>query len=368
MTEGLMQTSTNRRRTLVHGAVMLAIYGSAHPARAENQGSNDLQEIVVTATSRPQDVIAVPYSISVMSGDDLKASAVTDLLTLARAVPSLSLVDLGARYATAEVPTIRGINASDISQGSQLLTQSPVGVYLGNSPIDGVIELTDVRRVEVLRGPQGTLYGAGALGGAIRIIPNSPEIGVWDGSSLRAHGLGRARQQTQLWLRGVRQSSGLRRGGAARVVDICLRGGLHRRLWIRAADLRPAVGAGSRRPPGNPVTSPAIFGPGRKSWNDAKDFTGRASLLWRQESFSAELAYTEGHIEGTGGPQVNPDWPGGPNPIDPRVNLAAGGDYRYLSATTNPTAATPRSRVWTPATMSDSPRCPRHRPIIRPTV
>src|ERR1700694_4782303 len=85
--EGLMRASTNRRRTLVDAAVLLALYGSGEAAQTANQEPNSLPEIVVTATSRPQDVIDVPYSISVMSGRDLKASAVTDLLTLARAVP-----------------------------------------------------------------------------------------------------------------------------------------------------------------------------------------------------------------------------------------------------------------------------------------
>lgn len=173
-----MKTITNRRRTLVHSAVVLALYGSEGVSWADDQSNATLQEIVVTATQRRQDIIDVPYSISALSADELKSSAVTDLVSLARAVPSLSLVDLGERYATAEVAVIRGINASNVAQGSQLLTQSPVGVYIDNSPIDGVPALTDIQRVEVLRGPQGTLYGAGALGGAIRIISNPPELGV----------------------------------------------------------------------------------------------------------------------------------------------------------------------------------------------
>lgn len=330
-----MQTSTNRRRTLVHGAVMLALYGSTELAQAGDQDSNTLQEIVVTATSRPQDIIDVPYSISVMKGEDLKASAVTDLLTLARAVPSLSLVDLGDRYATAEVPTIRGINASNIAQGTQLLTQSPVGVYLGNSPIDGVIELTDVNRVEVLRGPQGTLYGAGALGGAVRIIPNSPEIGVWDGS---------ISSNLASVAHGTEPSYGFEGFANIPISDVmALRVSS---IYAYEAGFIDAYGFEQRSDgplsapiladPGNPITSPAVFGPGRKGWNDEKNFTGRASLLWRQDKFSVELAYTDGHIEGTGGPQTNTYWTGGSYPIDPRVSLPAGGEYRYLSAGDQP--------------------------------
>jgi iron complex outermembrane recepter protein len=54
--------------------------------------------------------------------------------------------------------------------------------YVGNSPIDGYFQLVDLNRVEVLRGPQGTLYGAGALGGALRLIPNSPQLDKFAGS------------------------------------------------------------------------------------------------------------------------------------------------------------------------------------------
>jgi outer membrane receptor protein involved in Fe transport len=330
-----MQESSRWRRSPVQTAVALALYGSASLARADDQGGNSLQEVVVTATLRQQDVVEVPYSISAISGEDLKAAAVTDLLTLARAVPSLSLVDLGERYATAEVPTIRGINASNIAQGSQVLTQSPVGVYFGNSPIDGIFLLTDVDRVEVLRGPQGTLYGADSLGGAIRIIPKAPELGVLDGSI--SGNVGSVAH------------SGEPSYGFEGYANIPLLDSLALRLsgiyaydagFIDAYGFEKRTGGPLSAPvladPGNPVTSPAVFDSTRDHWNDAKTSTVRASLLWKNEQFSAELAYTNGHVVGTGGPQVNPDFPGGSYPIDPRINFPAGGDYRYFSATDQP--------------------------------
>lgn len=320
---------------MLQSAVILALYGSADLVLAEEPNSTTLQEVVVTATSRPQDIIEVPFSIAVIKGDDLKAAAVTDLLTLARAVPSLSLVDLGDRYATAEVPTIRGINASNIAQGSQLLSQSPVGVYLGNSPIDGVIDLTDINRVEVLRGPQGTLYGAGALGGAIRIVPNAPEMGIWDGSistnvASVAHG-----SQPSYGLEGyanipVARSLALRVSGKY----------AYDAGFIDAFGFEQRVGGPLSAPvladPSNPVTSPAVFGAARNGWNDEKKYAGRADLLWQEDKAHVDLAYIHGHIEGTGGPQDNTYWTGGPYPIDPRVSLPAGGDYRYFSAGDQP--------------------------------
>jgi len=336
-----MQEDSRRRYSLIHTAVVLALYGSASIARAQEQNSvpqqdsGPVQEVVVTATLRREDVTDVPYSISAISGDDLKAEGVTDLVTLARAAPSFSLVDLGTRYEDAEIPIIRGINASSVVEGPQILTQSPVGIYIDNSPIEGYFELTDVERIEILRGPQGTLYGAGALGGALRIIPNPPELGVLAGSltgdvSSVAHG-----NQPGYGFEGF--------------ANLPLGDTLALRLsakyayeagFINAFGLEERTGGAFSPPvlaePSNPVTSPSVYLPEQKGWNDAKPFTGRASLLWKVGDLSAELAYTGAHVEGNAGPQTNTDFPGGPYPIDPRITFPPGGDYQYFSAEEQP--------------------------------
>ena len=86
-------------------------------------------------------------------------------MSLSTQVPGLSMYDYGARFAGAVTPIIRGINATGSpARGFRSFEQAPVGTYIGNSPIDGYFQLDDLKRVEVLRGPQGTLYGAGALG------------------------------------------------------------------------------------------------------------------------------------------------------------------------------------------------------------
>ena len=95
-----------------------------------------------------------------------------------------------------------------------------------NSPVAGYFQLEDLNRIEVLRGPQGTLYGAGALGGALRIIPNSPELNTWAGS-IEAGGSKIDHSDGTGWtLKSVSQHAGRR---SARVP--CL--GAHRvRAWL----------------------------------------------------------------------------------------------------------------------------------------
>ena len=175
--------------TPVRAAVFIALYGISSGAQAQEAAANPtaetsgaLQEITVTATRRSQALEAVPYSMSVVSADRLAETGVTDVASLATEVPGLSMYEYGARLSAATVPIIRGVNATgEPTRGFRTFEQAPVGTYIGNSPIDGYYELDDLKQVEVLRGPQGTLYGAGTLAGAIRLIPNSPELNTFSG-------------------------------------------------------------------------------------------------------------------------------------------------------------------------------------------
>src|SRR5580700_737231 len=183
---GIVAAGLSPAATSIAAAVVVALHGVPRTAFADESeaGATALQEVVVTATRRQQTLEAVPYSISVVSPDQIAASGANDTMSLASTVPGLSMYDYGARFAGAVAPIIRGINATGSpARGFRSFEQDPVGTYIGNSPIDGYyFQLDDVSRIEVLRGPQGTLYGAGALGGALRIIPNSPELGKWAGS------------------------------------------------------------------------------------------------------------------------------------------------------------------------------------------
>ena len=149
----------------------------ASNAQGQERGVQGLEEVVVTATRREQSVLEIPINISVTSGEDLQRLAVRDLAGIANHVPGLVVTDGGVRSnGTNNSFIIRGINAGGVGGGGfqNLLTPS-VSTYVDETPMFANLRLTDIARVEVLRGPQGTLYGAGSVGGTLRLIQNQPD-------------------------------------------------------------------------------------------------------------------------------------------------------------------------------------------------
>ncbi len=140
--------------------------------------SFSLEEVVVTATRRAETVQDIPYNISAMTGDTLAKQGITDMSKLARNITGLTLVDKGGRDNGASSGLImRGLNA-DATSGTgdgAALTPNTVSTYVDDVPVFYNIHMKDIDRVEVLRGPQGTLYGSGSLGGTIRYIYNKPD-------------------------------------------------------------------------------------------------------------------------------------------------------------------------------------------------
>jgi iron complex outermembrane recepter protein len=323
----------------VSAAVLFALYGVPHAASAQQQvdQAGTLQEIVVTASRREQTPETVPYSLSVVSADELNRTGVRDIASLASQVPGLSLYDLGARFSGATTPIIRGLNASGASNGFRTFEQSPVGTYIGNSPIDGYFQLDDVQRVEVLRGPQGTLYGAGALGGALRIIPNSPELekfagDIEVGGGTVAHSSGASYTTSAMVNLPIGDTLALRMSGkyAYEPGFINVYGILER------SGSSPLGAIPTLANPADPVNSSGSIS-GKNDWNDQNTFTGRASLLWKPaDKFNAELAFLYSNVNGDGGPTDNFAFPGGPYPIDPRITFPRGGNYQDFTALNQP--------------------------------
>ena len=329
-------------RTQVGAAVFLALYGLPHAACAQQAtpaagGSSELDEVVVTANRREQVLEAVPYNLSVVSADQLSAANVTDLASLASTVPGLSMYDYGARFAGASAPIIRGINATaEATRGFRSFEQNPVGTYIGNSPIDGYFQLDDLKQVEVLRGPQGTLYGAGALGGALRLIPNDPDLHAFAGSFEAGgdrydHSSGTGYTLKAMVNVPIAETFAVR---ASAKYDV--QPGFINAYGLLERSNNGLSGIPEAADPSDPVNSPGIYS-SRDDWNFQKTFTGRVSALWKpNEAFSAQLAFLHSNVIGDGGPVVNPDFKGGVSPLDPLPTLPPGGPYQEFSQIDQP--------------------------------
>ena len=278
----------------------------------------------------------MPYSLSVIDGETLARTGVVDIQTLAMQVPGLSMFDFGARDAGAVAPIIRGLNATGEPRGFRTFEQDPVGTYVGNSPMSGYFQLDDLKQVEILRGPQGTLYGAGALGGALRFIPNAPDLNKFAlelgaGASTTAHSSGTGYSLNGLVNVPIGDSVAFRASAKYEYEP-----GFIQVKGVIKRDPPYLTGVPVLADPADPVNSPAIFSQ-KDDWNDQKTLTGRASLLWKPSSeFSAELSYLYSHLQGDGGPQANPDVVAGPYALDPRVNFPAGGPYTDFSPSQQP--------------------------------
>jgi outer membrane receptor protein involved in Fe transport len=138
-----------------------------------------LRAITVTATLREQELADVPFSVAAPTAADLRERGAQNIEEIAANVAGLSVQNLGPGQSQI---AIRGASAGQIAR-DQPGVKEQAGVYLDDVPISlslftPDLDLFDVSRVEVLRGPQGTLFGSGSLAGTVRYITNQPELGV----------------------------------------------------------------------------------------------------------------------------------------------------------------------------------------------
>ncbi len=147
----------------------------ADNARAVATQSDQLGEVVVTATRRSESMQAVPLSISAVSGEDLANTGATQSRDLVGLVPNLN--EQGSFGRTAPAFFIRGIGSTQFNPNAN----SKVGIYVDdvylNSPAVHGAQLFDIDRIEVARGPQGTLFGQNTTAGLVRAITNHPRPG-----------------------------------------------------------------------------------------------------------------------------------------------------------------------------------------------
>lgn len=158
---------------LLCGASTLPLMATA-PALAQGV-SADEDTIVVTATRRAASVQDVPLNIAAVGSEQIEEQGLTELSDLLPFVPGINIVDRGGRQGNPII--VRGLNVDPLGSGDGNNDGGgTVATYLGEIPVFIDLKLNDLERVEVLLGPQGTLYGAGTLGGAIRYIPKRPDF------------------------------------------------------------------------------------------------------------------------------------------------------------------------------------------------
>jgi iron complex outermembrane receptor protein len=140
----------------------------AQATTAEDRGT--IQEVLVTAQRVATSASKTPVSLSVLSGDELKAAGAIDASSLTQLVPNVQISNNGG----ATVISIRGVSSSDNTEkGDPSAAFNVDGVYYAR-PQSAGLTFYDLERIEVLRGPQGTLYGRNATAGAINLITNKP--------------------------------------------------------------------------------------------------------------------------------------------------------------------------------------------------
>jgi outer membrane receptor protein involved in Fe transport len=158
---------------------------AATPAQAQEDTATAGEEegsIIVTATKRETSLLEVPFSINAQTEEDIQRAAATTIEDLSRNVAGLTIQNLGPGQSQVSV---RGVSAGQVVR-DQPGVKEQVGVYLDESVISlslftPDIDLFDLNRVETLRGPQGTLFGSGSVGGTIRYITNQPVLGRFEG-------------------------------------------------------------------------------------------------------------------------------------------------------------------------------------------
>jgi len=178
-----MSRNSNFHKTPLAIAIAGILAGTSPQIYAQETEEVDaVEEIVVTASRREQNILDVPYNITAVSGEDIAASITLSNAELLRSVPGVGLVDSGPRNgAQFNSIRIRGINVDGSAFGDYAVSSvATVATYVNDTPVFANLALVDLERVEVLRGPQGTLYGSGALGGTIKYLIREPEFDTTD--------------------------------------------------------------------------------------------------------------------------------------------------------------------------------------------
>ena len=282
--------------TMNHGTrasiAFLAALATTPAVAADAEGG--LEEIVVTATKRESSLQDVPMAMQAFTAEALEQAGADQVDSYYRMIPNFAVVDRGAG---AKLYSIRGISTGLVTQGA-----STVGVYIDEMPVSAAgfqpdPRLFDLDRVEVLRGPQGTLYGEGSIGGTVRMITPRPDSTAFAGKIDSTY------QSTQKGADGYKLNGMVNLPLIENVLALRV-SGLHHDLggFIDRIPLPQGVSLDANTLLGLPPGTVPILGtgplPGRKDINDEKVSAGRASLAWKvSERFDLEVSYLKQSME-----------------------------------------------------------------------
>jgi iron complex outermembrane receptor protein len=293
MSKGTIDTALRGyiQRTCAPVGLAIASLSMAFPGHswaADATADTGLTEIVVTAQKYNSTVQNTPISMSAISGDQLIAAGITSVEQLSQEIPGLSMRSAGPGQTEYEARGLASNGGAAPTVGfylDEVPLSPPALAQVGKVVIDP--DLYDVSRIELLRGPQGTLYGSGSMGGTIKVVTNEPKLGTFEGSV----------QAT-----GSYTDGGGPNGGGNLMLNIPLGDALalrfvasdtHRSGWIDRIVLNPfpldTPLSGS--PPytrGNVLTAPV-----QADYHDVNDenlYGGRVSLLYQPNSDFSVLA------------------------------------------------------------------------------
>ncbi|HEY2658805.1 MAG TPA: TonB-dependent receptor [Caulobacteraceae bacterium] len=255
-------------------------------------------EVVVTARRRAETVLSVPYNISAVAGSAIESKNLVTSNELLRTVVGISVVDRGPRNSgQLDGARIRGINVDSAALGDYPVSSvSPLSTYINDTPVFANFLLKDLDRVEVLRGPQATLYGSGSLGGTVRYIQNEPDVNRFSGKltstqsyTANAHSPG---WNGDLTLNVPLTDTLAIRGTVSRLYDPGFID--YPNLYRTGADgLQPSLN-------GAATPSPSDYRR-QNSVNDQRTWYGHAALLWRPTSdlkLVFNYTYQDDHVGG----------------------------------------------------------------------
>ncbi len=150
--------------------VAVAVFGTAN-AQTEEEYTGQLEEVLVTATHRTENLQDIPVTVTAFSGEELERADIFDPTTIALRVPGMTYGEFAPGQA---IISLRGVSSADDGAGlDNSIALFLDGVYIGRSAAIN-FDMFDLERIEVLRGPQGTLFGRNAIGGAINAVTSKP--------------------------------------------------------------------------------------------------------------------------------------------------------------------------------------------------